>query len=265
MIPEISFIYVNYRSAVFLERSLASVRSSVDGQVSTEYIIINNDRTERERINQLTMQYPDLHIVHQEHNIGFGQANNIGGRLATGEVLFFINPDTVWQQGNPRGLLAAFRFRPQALFGMALTDASGVREIWSAGAFPTLARILWANVFPKLLNRPWQAQWVTQTDWVSGAALAIRRDFFQTLQGFDTDYFLYFEDVDLAHRAIVQGGWVGVYPFIQLQHMGGRSHENLAMKKNAYYMSQRRYFEKWRPKLEEKILIFGQTVRRFLI
>jgi GT2 family glycosyltransferase len=179
---------------------------------------------------------------------------NVGAQQAIGEILFFVNPDTVLIQANFLGLAKSFEFRPKAIYGMALIRNDGCREPWSAGQFPSLWRLLLTNIFPGMFSQPWEATSITKTDWVSGAACAIRRDFFLLLGGFDSAYFLYFEDVDLARRGSNSGAWVGIYPFICFRHTGGGSHKETRTKKQAYFMSQKLYFKKWRPGLEWGIL-----------
>lgn len=264
MKPAISFVFVNFRSAALLGRSLASVHAVASREgIPAEYIIVNNDQGERAFIDALASAHAATpQVVHQTTNEGFGRANNIGARIANGEVLFFVNPDTEIVKGGLWGLLAAFAYRPQALYGMALRRVTGEREPWSSGAFPSLLRIILSHLMPGLLPAPWRARQVQQTDWVSGAALAIRREFFQSLGGFDEAFFLYFEDVDLARRAAEASGWVGVYPFIELQHVGGQSHKSFREKKQAYYTGQRQYFRKWRPRYETMLLSLGQFLRR---
>lgn len=264
MRPDISFIFVNYRSAELLRQSLASVYRAACQQGSpAEYIVVNNDSDERAIVDSLATHPASPRIIHQAINEGFGRANNVGARIAAGEVLFFINPDTEMVRGGFPALLAAFRTRPQAIYGMALSQATGKREAWSAGAFPSLFRVVLSYVSPALLSHPWRARDIERTDWVSGAALAIRREFFHLLGGFDESFFLYFEDVDLARRATVAGGWVGVYPFIEFRHVGGQSHKTFREKKRAYYAGQRQYFSKWRPAYESVILSLGQRIRSF--
>jgi GT2 family glycosyltransferase len=112
-----------------------------------------------------------------------------------------------------------------------------------------------------LLPHPWRAQSIERVDWVSGAALAISREFFDAIGRFDEAFFLYFEDVDLARRAFDAGGWVGVYPSIEFRHVGGQSHRTFREKKQAYYTGQRRYFRKWRPAYELVLLSLGQRIR----
>ncbi len=261
MNPAISFIFVNYQSADLLRSSLASLRAIVDTQIQAEYIIINNDLHEREALEQLAASAPGLRVAHQERNLGFGVANNVGAQLATGDILFFINPDTLICEGSFPSLIQAFAFRPRAMYGMALIQPDGCRERWSAGRFPSLWRIFASHIIPMFLSQPWRAKTITRTDWVSGAACAIRRDYFVSLGGFDPTFFLYFEDVDLARRATLQGAWVGVYPFIVLRHAGGQSHGSQKAKKAAYYAGQKRYFERWRPGYEWRLLEVAHALK----
>lgn len=262
MRPDISFIFVNFRSAALLRQSLSSVYQTASRQgIPSEYIVVNNDPGERAAIDTLGVQDGSPRIIHQATNEGFGRANNAGARIAIGEILFFINPDTEMVRGDFRALLAVSRSHPQALYGMALSRSTGEREPWSAGVFPSLTRIMLSYIAPEFLPRPWRAQDIERTDWVSGAAFALRRDFFSSLGGFDEAFFLYFEDVDLARRATEAGGWVGVYPFIEFRHRGGQSHESFREKKRAYYAGQQQYFRKWRPVHERVILSLGQRIR----
>lgn len=262
MKPEITFIFVNFQSAELLRRSLSSVQGKASHQgIPSEYIIINNDPKERLAVDSLSAHVASPRISHQAANGGFGNANNVGAQMATGEVLFFINPDTEMVKGDFRALLAAFHDQPKALYGMALSQMNGEREPWSSGEFPSLFRVLLSYIAPEFLSHPWRAHEIEQTDWVSGAALAIRKDFFHSLTGFDPEFFLYFEDVDLARRASDVGGWVGVYPYIEFCHVGGQSHRNFREKKKAYYTGQRKYFKKWRPAYELAVLSIGQRIR----
>lgn len=263
MKPAISFIFVNFQSAHLLGQSLSTVREALLREdLSAEYLVVNNDPSERDPVDALRNTVTDLRIIHQNTNDGFGRANNAGAQAATGEVLFFVNPDTELVRANFRGLMEAFRFRPNAVYGMALHQVSGERERWSAGTYPSLARIILAHLAPSFVPAVWQARIVEKVDWVSGAALAIRREFFRSLNGFDEDFFLYFEDVDLARRAALRGAWVGVYPFIEFRHAGGKSHSSLRQKKQAYYAGQRQYFRKWRPAYETVLLSAGHLIRR---
>ncbi|TXH02138.1 MAG: glycosyltransferase, partial [Candidatus Moraniibacteriota bacterium] len=226
-----------------------------------EYIIVNNDSGESSVVERLKSHPAAPTIIHESSNGGFGRANNSGAKAASGEVLFFVNPDAELNKGNLHSVLAAFRFRPKALYGMALARETGEREPWSSGSFPNLFRLIASHIAPRSVSAPWKTSQIQRVDWVSGAALAVRREFFCQIQGFDESFFLYFEDVDLARRATEVGGWVGVYPFMEFCHKGGQSHAGFREKKEAYYAGQRRYFRKWRPALESAALSIGHRIK----
>ncbi len=148
MKPDISFIFVNYHSVVLLKAALLSLQQSLGDSLLAEHIVVNNDERERAEVERSIVDFPQTQVVHTEQNLGFGAANNIGAKLASGKILLFINPDTRFVQGNFLGLLEAFRFRPKAVYGMALEQEAGRREVWSAGRFPSLAQLVRTNLFP---------------------------------------------------------------------------------------------------------------------
>lgn len=252
---DISFISVNFRSAKSLERLLSSLSLHFqDKKTQIEFIIVNNDTAESNQVEALKKYFPGLVVIHSPGNIGFGRANQLGSEIATGRILFFINPDTVLRSANFLGLLKAFEFYPRSVYGMGLVNVSGKRERWSSGEFPSLWRLFWNNCPLLPVNKSWESRVLCPVDWVSGAALAVRKDLFEELGGFSPDFFLYFEDVDFARRAKAEGARVAVYPFIQFSHEGGGSVRSTSLQKQYFYSSQRQYFEKWRPKYEVFIL-----------
>lgn len=250
--PRFSLIFVNYRSAKLLEQALLSWQRS-DLGVSVEYILVNNDVMETEVIRVLGEHF-GARTVLLEANHGFGEACNRGVAVAEGEYCFFLNPDTEYVSGHLTELEPLFTRYPNSLGGVHLIDATGRSEAWSAGAFPTFFRLVQYH----LLGRPWSPAWKEQAvsfpDWVSGAALVIPRTVFQRLGGFDRDFFLYFEDVDLAHRLRQSGGRVWRNPTFTVRHLGGGSQPKVSEQKQAYYESQQRYFAKYRPRWEHMVL-----------
>jgi N-acetylglucosaminyl-diphospho-decaprenol L-rhamnosyltransferase len=256
--PEIalSFIFVNYRSARFLGSALASLEP-ISARVATQYIIINNDLTEKVQVDELAKKF-GADVEHFPENRGFGAANNAGARRARGTVLFFINPDTRYTSGDIQELLSTVKREPQTVFGTALIDPSGQRERWSSGPLPSLRTLVGSKLFPRLFPRPWRAETVTEVGWVSGAALLIPKEFFMTIGGFDERFFLYYEDVDLCARARARGGRVVLFPSLIWRHERGGSQTDYASTKRFYRDSQRRYFSKHRPRYESRVLGFLQ-------
>ena len=116
----------------------------------------------------------------------------------------------------------------------------GKIQDFSYGSFPRLTN----TIIGKFAKKDETNQELIMTDWVSGAALAIRKNIFNKLNGFDEKFFLYFEDIDLCRRVSELGYYSAVLPNIKLIHYGGVSSSNLWNKKKEYYRSQSYYFYK---------------------
>lgn len=255
--PTFSLIFVNYQSFFYLARSLHSWRQAF-GFLETEFIVVNNDEKEKKFLEQLAQEQP-LKLVHCS-NIGFGSACNVGSRLAQGKYLFFLNPDTEYLSGSVGSLREILEARPFSVGGVKLVDDRLKDEAWSAGKLPNIWRIAdkWLFGFPR---KPyWGRKGFDFPHWVSGAALAVRKDFFDILGGFDEKFFLYFEDVDFCHRVRLHGGEVWRTPFFTVKHSGGSSHAKKKEQKRVYYQSQEYYFSKYRPVWEIWLLKLAHRV-----
>ncbi len=241
--PYFSIVSVNYRSVWALSVFLGSLFATE--KELFEVIVVNNDPRETRALQHLATLFP-IRIIETGENSGFGQGANDGVSLAQGKVIGFLNPDTEWQ--NP--FLARMRdfFEKQstpAVVGVPLFTKSGTRELWSSGSAPKLSQLMW-NALP--LGQSLQPP--TTLDWVSGGSLFLPKELFSSLSGFDKDFFLYFEDVDLCVRAKQGGAMVLGAPFGAVTHSGGRSFSSRAEQKRRYYASQVAYFQKHRPKRE---------------
>ena len=256
--PIFSLIFVNYRSFDRLAIAIQSWERAF-GQMSVEFIVVNNDEKEKSSLDMLS-QKKIVQLYHLEENVGFGKACNIGASKARGKFLFFLNPDTEYVAGFVTTLQTFLETRPHSIGGVRLVDELSQNEAWSSGRFPTIWRMLDKRIFGFPRRPFWRRTIFSYPDWVSGAALIIQKDFFKILGGFDEQFFLYFEDVDLCQRAKALGGTVWRTPFFVVKHQGGASHTRLRDQKKAYYLSQCYYFLKHRPMWEACIVRFLHKV-----
>jgi hypothetical protein len=177
-------------------------------------------------------RFPGVRLLALERNAGFGVAANAGARVATGDLLFFLNPDTEVSQGAlPRIALALESHPDAAAFGFRQVDAEGQLQLSlgrTRGFATELARRnvqrrpdrgspRLAAALDKLLSSP------LPVPWVSGATLLLRRADFERIGGFDERFFLYFEDIDLCLRLRARGGRIYYDPTVTLVHHRGRS------------------------------------------
>jgi GT2 family glycosyltransferase len=260
--PEISLIYVNFRSVRLLRRSLDSLRKSRILQGGVEVVVANNDPSESWALRALSRRFP-VRIIELRRNIGFGAAANMAAMHSRAAYLGFINPDTELLSGKIGSITEIFRkYRDIGVLGARLLSQDGYPEAWSAGEDVTLWQIIRNNIGIPAGRRIWKSGKPRKAGFVSGAALFVRKDLFNALNGFDARFFLYFEDVDLCFRSKRSGYRVFSFPGIVFRHDGGGSQSSQHSQKNAFYESQERYFEKHRPAWEKMMI---STVRRMFL
>ncbi len=240
---KLSIIIVNYESRDYLEKCLASIFAKIDPSVPFEVIVVNNSA--KETLNGLVSLFEGIKIVQNPRNSGFGSANNMGAKVASGEILFFLNPDTEIISQNITQVLREFENNPTlGILGSRLMESSEKVQKWSAGERISLWSILRNNMRKTKEEKSWQSLARAEVFWVAGTALFIRRALFSRLKGFDEIFFTYFEDVDLCNRAHTLSQKVVYFPEFSVLHHGGRSFLEKKEQKKRYYASQDYYFEK---------------------
>lgn len=229
----ISYIIVSYRSQQFLADCLQSIHTCT----TTEYEVIIVENHSGENIDRFVDTNVSVHYNTQ--NKGFGDGVNFGARFAKGEWLMIINPDTqiqgdisplITQAGDAVGII-----------GLCLTNANLI-QAYQFGYLPTPATILFQKNKTHWESIPKTEQYV---EWVSGGAMLIRKNLFQQLQGFDDQFFMYFEDIDLCRRAREKGYTIRWTNAVTVNHYEGGSQPNKIRMKSRYFHGQYVYINKW--------------------
>jgi len=192
-----SVIVVNWNAGPALLDCLVIARAD-----ATETILVDNASSD-DSTAAARARYPDVRAIDTGANLGFAAGANRGAQAARGDVLVFLNPDARAEPGAIGKLVQALATTPGAgIAGGGLVDAAGR---WQPGAarFHPVAHLLLDTTPGRLATRGRSAPHVV--DWVYGTFMAVRRDAFRQLGGFDESYFLYGEDLDLCHRAAAVG------------------------------------------------------------
>ncbi len=248
--PVISCIYVNYRSAPFLEHSLSTL-FAFEKNSNFEVIVVNNDQQESGHVEQLQETF-SLKVQNAFQNPGFGASANIGAEFASGEILFFVNPDTRWQENFFLAVLQKFQEAPEiGAIGIQLVSPQGIPEKETGGKTLT---------FLGLCGFSGHSQ---RKEWLSGGALFIRRDIFQELGGFDEQFFMYFEDMDFCLRLQRRGYTILLDTEHHLIHLGGQSHVTRVSQKRIYDRSLYQYTKKNWNTIHHLIFRFFHPLYRF--
>lgn len=219
--PRLSVVIVNYQrweDTVRLVRQLRASRAMRMGLA--EIVVVDNHSPAHPAIAQLR-RAPDLSLRRWRANRGFARAVNEGCRLARGDWFLLLNPDTSVPPGFLDRILAQLSGydRRAGIVGYRLRNTDGSEQL-STGRDPGLLRTLTRLVLPRRSRKydRLNTAGACQVDWVTGCCLLMRRSCFTDLGGLDTDFFLYYEDVDLCRRARQRGWSVWFDPSAAIVH-----------------------------------------------
>ena len=194
--PPASVVIVAYEAGEALLRCLRSLAD--EGQ--NEVVVVNNGGRGSEIVEAERM--PGVEVVTPGENVGFARGCNLGAELATGDVLVFLNPDTVVAPGAVRRLAETLA---DGSVGVAMPRLRLLDEpalLNSRGNVVHLTGIAWAGGYREPADR---ATDVRDVPYASGAALAIRAEVFRELGGFTDELFMYQEDLELGWKARMRG------------------------------------------------------------
>ncbi len=219
--PVLSVALVNFNDGAHLPECLSSIEENVRG-VDFEVIVVDNASTD-ESPALVAERFPRVQLIRNEKNEGFGRANNLAVRQSRGEFLLFMNTDVVLLSGALELLMEEMRTHPDTgVVAPALLTPKGSFQASFGGRtsfFAELAKKGFLNGLRKRALRNDRKR--REVRWVSGAFLLIRRKAFLDAGGFDEEFFLYFEDIDLCERVHENGGKVIFLPAAVSLHHGG--------------------------------------------
>jgi N-acetylglucosaminyl-diphospho-decaprenol L-rhamnosyltransferase len=269
----LSVVIVSYNVKFFLEQCLSSVQKAIgesfllSGQ--TEVFVVDNASTDG-TVQFLQPLFPEIHFIQNTVNTGFARANNQLAGLCSGEYLLFLNPDTILAEDSLETCISFFGTNPNAgAVGVRMVDGAGrfLREskrgfpgVWAS--FFKMAGI--TRIFPR--SRIFSAYYLGHldeknshaVDILSGAYLMTKKSVFDKTGGFDEQFFMYGEDIDLSYRICQEGYQNYFIADTTIIHFKGestsRDFRNLKMFYGAMILFMKKHFKG-----------FGSSIRLFLL
>jgi GT2 family glycosyltransferase len=245
---DLSFIILNYHSEQYLDKCISSIKKNITG-FKYEIIIVNNNSKPIDFASENSV----LKILNTFSNIGFSKGCNLGAKAASGKILFFLNPDAELLDNKLEEFLPMLDKENVGIIAPSLVTEKGNFQPWSGGRKITPLKTILKNLFLKKESFFSRKAPVIELDWISGAALLIKKELFEKIKGFDENFFMYFEDVDLCQRVRKLGKKVLLLSQPAVLHYGGKSAENNQAQKELYYKSQDYYFEKHFGKIQSSL------------
>jgi GT2 family glycosyltransferase len=247
---DLSIIIVSYKGWLSLTKCLEALNSFTGKNFTAEVIVVDN-RSDDGIIFKIVEQFPKFRIIHNKINGGFANGCNLGSKNATGEFLLFLNPDTVATESEAEKLLLTAKQNPSfTILSCRQVNEKGKESI-ASGQFPKLLNLTGFQraIFGHLIhdNRSTRPE-ISFPDWISGSVFLIRRDLFKRIGGFDEDFWMYFEDVDLCRRVRNIHCEIAFCRNITIEHNhGGSSRINLktaSLTKTEVHISRHVYISK---------------------
>lgn len=231
--PKLSILLVNWNTR---EMTLECLRSIYRETLTTpfEVIIVDNASADGSA-EAIAREFPQVRLLAETVNHGFGRATNIQAEVALGEKLLLLNTDTVVLDRAIDHLMAFSHHNPAAkiwggrtLFGdrtLNPTSCWGRLTPWNQFSQAAGLSALFPNspLFNPRSYPGWKRDSEREVDIVTGCLLMIERDFWRTLGGFDSRFFMYGEETDLCLRARRIGARPMICPAATIVHYGGGS------------------------------------------
>jgi len=204
--PLVSVIIVNYNGKNYLEECLENLMKSTYKKF--EVILVDNNSTD-DSVEFVKNSYPSITIIKLDKNYGFAEPNNVGSKIAKGELLLFLNNDTKPTANFITEMITVIQKDSKiAICQSLLLKPNG--DVDSSGDF--------IDNIGRVYSKHTKSQKVEKILSARGAAMLVRKNIFWKLGGFDKNFFASFEDVDLGWRAWMWGYKVVVVPSSVVYH-----------------------------------------------
>ncbi len=200
---KLSVVILNYNVRYFLELCLKSVQESIKS-LDAEIIVVDNNSPD-DSCKMVKELFPKVTLIENKENLGFSKGNNIGVAKAKGEYLCILNPDTVVAEDTFLKLLTfADQQQNLGMIGCRLIDGKGHFLPESKRNVPVVS-----VAFRKMMGKPskYYANHISELDngkidILVGAFMLLKKEVYDEVGGFDEDYFMYGEDIDLSYKIL---------------------------------------------------------------
>lgn len=229
---KLSIVIVNYNVRSYLEQCLYSIEKSMSG-ISGEVIVVDNNSTD-DSVEYLRPKFPWVNYVENKYNAGFSRANNQAIKMARGEYVLLLNPDTFigedtigkcleFMDANPQAGMCGVRmlrldgsFAPESRRGVPTPFTAFSKMSGLCSLFPK------SRVFGRYYMQYLDNKEVNEIDIVSGAFMFIRKSILSDIGLLDETFFMYGEDIDISYRSLL-AGYKNYYIPTSILHYKGES------------------------------------------
>ena len=251
---DISIVIVNYNVKDFLYQCLDSIYLS-SSKLSIEIIVVDNNSSDGS-VEFLRPIFPNVNFIELKENLGFGKANNIGFSIAKGDYILILNPDTVLEENTLDIMIEYMRSHIEVgIAGCKVLNSDGSFQLPCRRGFPTpwvafcklfgLQKMFPNSTIFAQYNQTFLSENETYyIDAIIGAFMFARREVIEELSGFDPDFFMYGEDLDLCFRTYKAGYKVAYVHEAKIIHYKGESTKRSSINEIKHFYNAMEIFSK---------------------
>jgi GT2 family glycosyltransferase len=230
---DLTVVVVSYNTVFLLDRMFTAI-DAARGDLRIQIIVIDNASRDGSAAF-LRAKYPDVELIENSVNVGFGRANNQAMSRAKGRCILLLNTDAFVAPDALSKTIQYMESNPRCgILGVKLVGSDGSLQP-SCRYFPTPWNVFLTSTGLMRLSpntrlvddMSWDHNSVRECDWVPGCFYLVRRAVIERIGLFDPIYFLYYEEVDHC-RTVQNAGWKVIYfPATQVVHIGGESAQTI--------------------------------------
>lgn len=245
--PGISVIIVSFNVREYLEACLQSVFHAAQFFQGTLEVIVFDNASRDGTVQLLKPRWPNATFIASDRNLGFGSGCNRGAAVASQDLLLFLNPDTLVSEDTFQVMWDFFQSRDDiGVAGCKIVNRDGSLQLACKRSFPSPAVAAYkfmglSSLFPKSrvfgqYNLTFLDENAThEVDAVSGSFLCIRSDLYRQIAGFDEEFFMYGEDLDICYRVKLLGKRNFYHPATKVIHFKGESAKSAPLRSFLYF------------------------------
>lgn len=230
---DLSIIIVNFNVKEFLKNLLDSINKASQNLI-IEIIVVDN-ASDDGSIEMIKEKFPYVVLIENKFNVGFGKANNQALKIAQGKFILLINPDTLVSEDTFVKMIEFFNSNPLAgMAGCKILNPDGTLQLACRRSFPgpwtAFTKVTGlSSLFPKSklfarYNLTYLDENQTyEVDAISGSFMMLRKEVYDKVGGFDEQFFMYGEDLDLCYRIQKSGYKIYYVHTTQIIHYKGES------------------------------------------
>ncbi len=236
---DLSIIIISYNTKDLLRKCLQSIEKAIN-DYSYEIIVVDNASKDG-TIEMIKNEFPQVHLIINNENIGFAKANNYGIQFSKGRYILLLNSDATLHI-NCLNKMIKFMETQKNAAALSPKVLNFDNTLQSKGNhFPSLTKALLLilkinkilakkylyKIFPNLF---WDENEIRKVDWISGCCMLVKQDALKEIGLLPEDYFMYYEDLEWCWLAKNKGYDIWYYPEATITHMASSSPNNEIIK-----------------------------------